>query len=126
MFEEQRLRIVVVGETPEAYLFVCATTLDGERIEQWLELASVLARFSIQRQYDVGLHATRGLIIGEVRDRLPEPAGAGEGPQLSGKVENPGLQYSPVVMVAARQEVLPRQLRERSSSSHSSAASAEW
>ena len=95
MFEEQRLRIVVVGETPEAYLFVRATTFDRERIEQWLELAGVLARLSIQRQYDVGLHATRGLMVSQVRDRLAKPAGAGEGPQLCGEVENPGLQILP-------------------------------
>jgi len=38
VFEEQRLRIVVVGEPPEAYLFVRATTFDRERIEQWLSM----------------------------------------------------------------------------------------
>src|SRR6266852_7314091 len=126
VLEEERLGVLVVGETPETHLRARATTLDRERIEQWLELAGVLARFTIQRQYDVGLHATRGLMVSQIRNRLAEPARAGERPQLCGEVENPGLQYSPVVMVAARQGVLPRQLRERSSSSRSSAASAEW
>ena len=126
VLEEQGLRVFVSSQAPAAHFFVRATTLDRKWIAQGLELAGMFPRFSVQRQHDVGLHATRGLIVREARDRLAKSARAGVRPQLRGQVEDPSLQKPPVVRVAARLEVLPRQLRGRSSWSRSFAAFAEW